>query len=115
MTESTDQGELAMAESLSCDLTVLSRDQRSRHSDLINYVLSSHLSVRELADGYEFTFKSEPEVFLKLSEWIVLERMCCPFLSFSIAYGRGHGPIALGVTGPTGAKELLKSVYPTKT
>ncbi len=100
---------------LSCDLTVLSRDQLRRHSDLVSYVLNSHLSVRESADGYEFMFNSEPDVFLKLSEWIVLERMCCPFFSFSLAYDRGNGPIRLGVTGPVGAKEVLKAAYETKT
>ncbi len=115
MTGTTDQSEFAMIGPLSCDLTVLSREQRKRHSVLISFVLSHHLNVREFEDGYEFMFKSEPDVFLKLSEWIVLERMCCPFLSFSVAYDRGHGPIRLGVTGPVGAKEVLKAAYETKT
>lgn len=114
MKESTNQGELEIVGPLSCDLSVLSQEQRRRQSDLVSFVVNSNLSVRESASGYEFIFKSEPEVFLKLSEWILLERLCCPFFSFAIAYD-SDGPIRLGITSPGGVKEVLKSAYTTKT
>ncbi len=103
-----------MVEPLSCDLSALSPAQRKRHSELIRYVLSEPLSLKELAEGYEFSFKKEAEVFLKIAEWVVLERVCCPFLSFSLAIDRGNGPIRLGITGPAGTKDVLKAAYGTE-
>ncbi len=102
-----------MVEPLSCDLSALSLAQRKRHGELVRYVLSESLGVKELAEGYEFSFKKEAEVFLKIAEWVVLERVCCPFLSFSLALDQGDGPIRLGVTGPAGTKDVLKAAYGT--
>ncbi len=109
-----NSSELRMVEPLSCDLSALSPAQRKRHSELIRYVLSEPLSLKELAEGYEFSFKKEAEVFLKIAEWVVLERVCCPFLSFSLAIDRGNGPIRLGITGPAGTKDVLKAAYGTE-
>ncbi len=106
-----NSSELRMVEPLLCDLSALSPAQRKRHSELIHYVLSEPLSLKELAEGYEFSFKKEAEVFLKIAEWVVLERVCCPFLSFSLALDQGDGPIRLGITGPAGTKDVLKAAY----
>ena len=103
-----------MVERLSCDLSALSLAQRKRHNELIRYVLSEPLSLKELAEGYEFSFKKEAEVFLKIAEWVVLERVCCPFVSFSLAIARGDGPIRMVITGPAGTKDVLKAAYGTE-
>ena len=108
-----NSSELRMVEPLSCDLSALSLAQRKRHSELIRYVLSETLSLKELVEGYEFSFKKDAEVFLKLAEWVVLERVCCPFLLFSLALDRGDAPIRLGITGPAGTKDVLKASYGT--
>ena len=100
-----------MVEPLSCDFSALSLAQRKRHSELLRYVLSEPLRVKELAKGYEFSFKAEAEAFLKIAEWVVLERVCCSFLSFSLAFDQGDGPIRLGITGPAGTKDVLKAAY----
>ncbi len=114
MTEPQNSSELRMVEPLSCDLSALSPAQRRRHSELIRFVLSEPLSVKELAEGYEFSFKNEAEVFLKLAEWVVLERVCCSFLSFSLIFDRGHGPLRVGIIGPAGTKDVLKAAYGTE-
>jgi len=103
-----------MVEPLSCDLSALSPAQRKRHNELLRYVLTEPLSLKELAEGYEFSFKMEAEVFLKIAEWAVLERVCCPFLSFSLALDPGDGPIRLEITGPPGTKDVLKAAYGTE-
>ena len=109
-----NSSELRMVEPLSCDLSALSLAQRKRHSELIRYVLSEPLSLKELAEGYELSFKNEAEVFLKIAEWVVLERVCCPFLSFSLPLDRGDGPIRVLITGPAGTKDVLKAAYGTE-
>src|SRR2546425_10668931 len=95
-----NSSELRMVEPLSCDLSALRLAQRKRHSELIRYVLSEPLSLKELAERYELSFKNDADVFLKLAGWVVLERVCCQFLSFSFASDRGGGPSRAFITGP---------------
>ena len=46
------------------------------------------------------------------SEWIGLERQCCPFLSFELRWPSGEGGPSLRLSGPTGVKEFLKAEMP---
>ena len=45
-----------------------------------------------------------------ISEWVVLERLCCPFLSISLETDRDNNPIRVTIIGPSGTKQLLKAV-----
>ena len=36
------------------------------------------------------------------------ERLCCPFLGFTLELAPDHGPLWLRVTGPDGAKAILR-------
>jgi len=102
--------DLAMVEPLSCDLSALSEAQRRRHSELTRFMLSRHGAVKELADGYEFEFKNDTNVFLKIAEWMVLERICCPFLSFSLELGEQNQPVRVAIRGPEGTKQIFQDV-----
>ncbi len=95
--------------SLSCNLSALSETQRKRHSQLAHFVLSKHSDVKDLVDGYRLEFLSSPDTFLMIAEWVVLERLCCPFISFSLEIDPENQPIRVTLTGPMGTKEVLKA------
>jgi hypothetical protein len=64
-----------------CDLSALDAEQRPRHQALGEELRSGVLEVQEVADGYAFRYASEPSVFLRLTEFVFLERICCPVCS----------------------------------
>jgi hypothetical protein len=45
-----------------------------------------------------------------LGEFLGLERLCCPFLTFELSIPAGRGSVILHVTA-TGAKSFLRSVF----
>ena len=101
-----------MAESLACRLDALDAGARSRHATLLRELAASVAGVTELPDGYLVRFPARPFLFLRLAEWIEIERACCPFLRIGVELGRGSGEFRVSVTGPPGAKELLASELP---
>lgn len=62
----------------------------------------------ELPDGFELHFPGSAEWPEKLARFISLERECCPFFRFEIAFAPDMGPIALRIRGPEGTKDLLR-------
>jgi hypothetical protein len=70
-------------------------------------ILAGRLQAEELEDGYEFRFPGNGEWATRLTEFVVFERGCCPFLAFELIFEPGGGPIRLRVRGPGGAKEIV--------
>jgi hypothetical protein len=60
-------------------------------------------------DGYEFEFPADAATLQLLSEWIIQERTCCPFLDITLRLEREGGPLWLRLTGRKGAKEFIKT------
>ena len=67
--------------------------------------------VRELEDGYEFVFLSEPERTIELARFIATERECCRFFAFELLFEPDLGPISLRLRGPEGTKEFLRGYF----
>lgn len=44
----------------------------------------------------------------KAAEFITLERLCCPFLSFQLAVAEEKGPLWITLTGPEGVNDFLR-------
>lgn len=80
-----------------------------RRRKLADDVLINTLRVEELEDGYEFGFPGSAGWLEKLVEVINAERMCCPFLTFTLHLEPGEGHISLRVTGPEGTKEFIEA------
>jgi hypothetical protein len=45
---------------------------------------------------------------VKLAEFISLEKLCCPFLSFVVDVEREGGPVWLRLTGREGVKAFIR-------
>jgi hypothetical protein len=69
-------------------------------------------STRELPDGYEFEFPADKTTYQLLTEWIIEERLCCPFFEIDLRLSREDGPLWLRLTGRAGTKEFIKEDAP---
>jgi hypothetical protein len=67
-----------------CNLNALSDSQKERYEQLTQILNESRQSVKELSDGYAFRFKPESQLILDAAEFIVYERLCCPFFNFEL-------------------------------
>jgi hypothetical protein len=94
---------------LACDRLALDREARRRHFFELGPALRSlRKEVRELSDGYEFRFPSDPKTIAMVAEWAVGERLCCPFFDIQLRMEREHGPFWLRLTGPKGTKDFIR-------
>ena len=95
---------------LACDRLALSPEQRKRHFDELGPALRARrTTVRELADGFEFSFPGDPATFQLLTEWIAGERICCPFFAIALRAEPGDGPLWLSLTGKDGVKQFMEA------
>jgi hypothetical protein len=70
-------------------------------------LFSSLRQIRELSNGYEFRLDGS-NVILKAAEFISLEKLCCPFLNFTLEVEAENGSVWLGLTGRKGVKAFVR-------
>ncbi len=81
-----------------------------REATLLARFLSGVIATEELSNGYVFSFPGDGKWISLLADLMLAERECCPFLTFELAAQPDMGPLVLRVIGPTGAKELLRTI-----
>jgi hypothetical protein len=94
---------------IACDLSVFSGAQRQRLKELVERVFAACSDVHEIHDGYLFQFAGETSSMI--AEWIALELLCCPFISFTLGSSRGEDPLYLRVTGGEGVKQFVLAKF----
>ena len=94
---------------IACNLT--SAELQERRRTVLQKLRDAVVEVKELADGYSYSFTSEVNRFTELADMIDLERQCCPFLQFRVTVAVGNGPLTLEITGPEGTKDFLLSTF----
>jgi hypothetical protein len=96
---------------LACNIEAISTVQRPRYDELVSRLRAAMRDRRELADGYDYLLDfakiTEPEV----SEWIAMERRCCPFLIFQVEVATRVSRLA--IRGPEGMKAVLLADFLT--
>jgi hypothetical protein len=97
---------------LACRIDALGPGERARHRELVAEVTAAAAAIEELPEGYAIRFPARPYLFLRLAEWIELERAFCPFLAIGIAFENGAGSIRVDLRGPAGVKDFLRSQFP---
>ncbi|MFL6414877.1 MAG: hypothetical protein ACJ74Y_04305 [Bryobacteraceae bacterium] len=65
----------------------------------------------EVAEGFEYELNAEMITLSETAEWITMERLCCPFLTFQLDVA-GNGDPHLTLGGPSGAKALFGKNFP---
>ena len=95
---------------LACDIQAIGASQRPRYHDLVARLRSSMRDRKELPEGYEYLLDSTKITMAEVSEWVTLERLCCPFLIFQLE-GAGKDS-RLTMRGPDGVKAILGAEFP---
>jgi hypothetical protein len=90
---------------------VFTPTQREAHIQTTNELIQEVQSVQEVENGYEFLFPNKTEFISKIAEFIANERLCCPFLEFTLNVGLHGEPISFSLNGPIGTQEFLRTEF----
>jgi hypothetical protein len=96
---------------LACNMNVFTPIQREAHIQTTTKLIRAVQSVQEVENGYEFLFPNRTEFISKIAEFIANERLCCPFLEFTLNVGSHSEPISLSLNGPIGTQEFLRAEF----
>ena len=96
---------------LACNMNVFNSVERENHIQNSNQLFRSVQSIQEVTNGFEFIFPNGTESITKLAEFISNERLCCPFLEFTLKIIPNDEPISLTLTGPEGTQEFLRAEF----
>ena len=92
-----------------CDMYAIEPANRDRHIATTLEVFQAAQAVRELPNGYAFRLPNETTLLMKATEFIANERLCCPFLSFTVEIEPEGGPLWLHLTGRDGVKPFIQA------
>jgi RimJ/RimL family protein N-acetyltransferase len=94
---------------IACALTA--PELQERRETVLQKVRQAVFEVKELEDGYAYTFPSADRWLSEVAGLIDLERQCCPFLRFRLTVEANDGSLLLELTGPEGTKEFLVNTF----
>ena len=93
---------------VACCLTDV--ELRQREATLLAQFKSAPTATEEIADGYVFRIPGENRWLALVTDLIIAERECCPFLRFEVTAEPKMGALTIRITGPEGTKPVLKSI-----
>jgi len=96
---------------LACNMNVFTPVEREYHIQNTLELYENVQAIHEVPNGYEFLFPGNSETVAKLAEFIVNERLCCPFLEFDLKITPNDQPISLTLAGPEGTREFLREEF----
>jgi hypothetical protein len=96
---------------IACNMNVFTSMEREAHIQNTLQLYRTVQGIHEAPNGYEFTFPSGTETITKLAEFISHERLCCPFLEFTVKIQPNDQPISLLLTGPEGTPAFLREEF----
>jgi hypothetical protein len=94
---------------IACDPNALSSESFAVHRAEGRRLQSLALERRELPDGWALRMPNDEEIALACASWIIDEGRCCPFFVFALEWGSEPDAVWLRITGPEGAKEILRA------
>jgi hypothetical protein len=89
-------------------MNVFTPTERDDHIQNTLQLMQAVQNIQDIENGYEFTFPNKAELITKLAEFISNERLCCPFLEFTLEVKPQSKPISLSLTGPDGTQAFLR-------
>ena len=102
--DTTTQSEVIIA----CDPNSIAAEQRERWLHVATQMYAAVQEVQELPDGYAFRLPSRSEMLLVVAEVLNYDRLCCPFIRYTLEIEPNEGPYWLRFTGGEGVKEFLR-------
>ncbi len=67
-----------------CNIKALTPEERARHKQLSEKLMTARKEIVETEKGYEFQFSPGDASVAELADWVVAESKCCPFFDFHI-------------------------------
>ncbi|GHO49558.1 hypothetical protein [Ktedonospora formicarum] len=92
---------------LACDMQAISPEQRSAHRANTERLFALSQQVRELPTGYAVCLPGS--ALEAVASFIRYERLCCPFLRFTLEIEPEQGPILLSLTSSVDVKPFLRA------
>jgi hypothetical protein len=106
-TKTNDSAEVKKDTSyMSCKLTTPELEERK--TNVLSVLRKQVLDKKELDNGYAFKFKGSDEMIDSLIAFAKYERQCCDFFTFNISINGDTTAVWLNITGPKGAKQVIK-------
>jgi hypothetical protein len=96
---------------LACNMGVFTPAQRDSHIQNTMDLVQSMQGFEEIENGYEFLFPNQTAFISKVAEFIANERLCCPFLEFTLLVKANDELISLALSGPAGTQEFLRAEF----
>ena len=90
-------------------MDAIAPEQRAPHIANAKALFNEVSHIVELENGYAFCFGANPGVLPRITEFITLERLCCPFFGFTISVEPNDGAIWLRLTGREGVKPFIQT------
>ena len=100
-----------METGFACNMNALDKRQRERYDAITRTLKDARQELRELDNGYAFRFKAESQLIRDAAEFIVYERLCCPFFDFELSVENASDSLWLRLRGQEGIKEFIRSEF----
>lgn len=91
---------------ISCSLTTGAFSERK--GTVVKQLVSKTNTIDETEDGFVFSFPYSSELLPELTEFIRVEKECCPFFNYSISITGNEETVRFGLSGPIGTKDFIK-------
>ena len=92
-----------------CDMAAIEPTQRKQHVATAIAVFGAVQEIHELSNGYAFRLPNDPALLLQTVEFILREKLCCPFFGFTMEVEPEGGPLWLQLTGREGVKPFIQA------
>ena len=99
---------------IACDASALTSDEREHWvQDIAPKLYQQVQEIRELPNGWAWRLPSTPEALFLLAEELNVERLCCPFVTYTLEIEPNQGPFWLRMTGGEGVRTFLQMAFET--
>src|SRR5258706_392933 len=110
LSDSTPQTEVVIA----CDPNAVSPDQQEHWvKEIVPKLYGAVQEIQDLPDGWAWRLPSTSEVLLLVAEDLNMERLCCPFVDYTLEIPPNRGHFWLHMTGVEGVKPFLRMAMET--
>ena len=97
---------------IACDPNALAPDQQEYWvKEIVPKLYSAVQEIQELPNGWAWRLPSTPEILLLVAEDLNMERLCCPFVHYTLEIEPNQGPFWLRMTGSEGVKGFLRMAF----
>lgn len=94
-----------------CNMSVMTPEERELHQNIGAKIFGAVREVKELRNGYALRLSPDSSMIESVARFIEKERLCCPFMKFTVEVGEEHGPLWVSITGRKGAKEFIREEF----